>query len=364
MIWPDLRDPEVVEEVAQSDEHRRLMDDADYNSAAVVPLDRPRAHDRRALLPARQPRPALRRGRPRLPRRARRQGGDGARQRPPLPRPRPRSPPACRAACARPSRPRSRASTSRSSSRRRARESRSAATSTTCIPTEDGCWVLIGDVAGKGSAAAGVSVAVRHAVRGLARVVDEPDEVLARVNELLLGGDSLNDFATATLVRMRREAGAWRVVLGSAGHPPAIHLGPAGPTPLGGGAILGGWADADGAAPRADPRRRPDARPLHRRLARGRPAARSSRAGGAGGQGALALRRRPGGAHREPAQGRPRPRRRSASRRPRRPRGQARGRGGDGRREPGLGGGRLRGPARRIAARSGCAASGRCRPDR
>jgi serine phosphatase RsbU (regulator of sigma subunit) len=76
-------------------------------------------------------------------------------------------------------------------------------------------------------------------------VVDEPDEVLARVNELLLDGNSLNDFATAALVRMRREAGAWRVILGSAGHPPAIHLGPAGPTALGGGAILGGWADAD-----------------------------------------------------------------------------------------------------------------------
>jgi serine phosphatase RsbU (regulator of sigma subunit) len=88
-------------------------------------------------------------------------------------------------------------------------------------------------------------VAVRNAVRGLVRVIDEPDEVLARVNELLLGGNSLNDFATATLVRMRREAGTWRVVLGSAGHPPAIHLGPTGPTPLGGGAILGGWADAD-----------------------------------------------------------------------------------------------------------------------
>src|SRR6185295_7935241 len=113
------------------------------------------------------------------------------------------------------------------------------------IPTEDGCWVLIGDVAGKGSAAAGVSVAVRNAVRGLARVVDEPDEVLARVNELLLGGDSLNDFATATVVRMRRESGAWRVALGCAGHPPAIPLGTAGPTRLGGGAILGGWADAE-----------------------------------------------------------------------------------------------------------------------
>ncbi|HVX33466.1 MAG TPA: PAS domain S-box protein, partial [Solirubrobacterales bacterium] len=75
------------------------------------------------------------------------------------------------------------------------------------LPTEDGCWVLIGDVAGKGSAAAGVAVALRPAVRGLTREVDEPEEVLVRVNELLLEGTGLNDFATAVLVRLRRHAG-------------------------------------------------------------------------------------------------------------------------------------------------------------
>ena len=120
------------------------------------------------------------------------------------------------------------------------------------MPTEDGCWILIGDVAGKGSAAAGVSVAVRHAVRGLAREVDEPDEVLRRVNELLLGGDSLNDFATALLVRMRREGEALaarpRQRRPPARGPPRA---PTGPSPLGGGSVLGAWADADVAAPRA-----------------------------------------------------------------------------------------------------------------
>src|ERR1700742_4337182 len=75
------------------------------------------------------------------------------------------------------------------------------------LPTDDGCWVLIGDVAGKGSEAGGVSVAVRHAVRGLTREVDEPEEVLGRVNELLLEGTGLHDFATAVLVRLRRGGG-------------------------------------------------------------------------------------------------------------------------------------------------------------
>ena len=38
LIWRDLKEPGVVEQVAQNDDHRQLMDDAGYNSAAVVPL--------------------------------------------------------------------------------------------------------------------------------------------------------------------------------------------------------------------------------------------------------------------------------------------------------------------------------------
>jgi PAS domain S-box-containing protein len=112
------------------------------------------------------------------------------------------------------------------------------------LPTEDGCWVLVGDVAGKGSEAAGVSVAVRHAVRGLTREVDEPEEVLARVNELLLEGTSLNDFATAVLVRLRRGDGGWTVALASAGHPPAVHVHGNGAHLLGGGTVLGALGEA------------------------------------------------------------------------------------------------------------------------
>jgi serine phosphatase RsbU (regulator of sigma subunit) len=111
------------------------------------------------------------------------------------------------------------------------------------LPSEDGCWLLVGDVAGKGSTAAGVSVAVRHSVRGLVREIAEPDEVLRRVNELLIGGDSLNDFATAMLVRLRRGDQGWHLALAAAGHPPAIVAGPDGPALLGGGSVLGAWPD-------------------------------------------------------------------------------------------------------------------------
>ncbi len=113
------------------------------------------------------------------------------------------------------------------------------------LPTDDGCWVLVGDVAGKGSAAAGVSVALRHAVRGLTREVDEPEEVLVRVNELLLEGTGLNDFATAVLVRLRQDAGGdWTLAVASAGHPPPVHVRKGGARLLGGGTVLGALNDA------------------------------------------------------------------------------------------------------------------------
>jgi PAS domain S-box-containing protein len=112
------------------------------------------------------------------------------------------------------------------------------------LPTEDGCWVLVGDVAGKGSAAAGVSVALRHSVRGLTREIGEPDEVLKLVNELLLAGNTLNDFATAMLIRMRRDEHGWRFALACAGHPPAVHATAVGSTQLGGGTVLGAFPEA------------------------------------------------------------------------------------------------------------------------
>ncbi len=112
------------------------------------------------------------------------------------------------------------------------------------LPTEDGCWILIGDVTGKGSVAAGVSVAIRHSMRGLARQIDQPQALLSQLNEMLLEGSSLNDFATALLLRLRRKGTGWDLELAAAGHPPAIHVSREGPVQLGGGTVLGAWADA------------------------------------------------------------------------------------------------------------------------
>jgi PAS domain S-box-containing protein len=112
------------------------------------------------------------------------------------------------------------------------------------LPTDDGCWIMIGDVTGKGSVAAGISVALRHSMRGLARQIDEPRELLAQLNQMLLEGRSVNDYATALLLRLRRDDESWRLSLATAGHPPAIHVKQDGPVQLGGGTVLGAWADS------------------------------------------------------------------------------------------------------------------------
>ncbi|MGV1049664.1 MAG: PAS domain S-box protein [Solirubrobacterales bacterium] len=242
MIWRDLKAPDVIDDVAQNEDHRQLMDDAGYNSAAVVPLiargrtlgglsflhahgdlrydpgdldflselgeraalvlDNARLYQERAMIAEN-----LQRG---------------------LRPPRPAEVPGLGISVV---------------FEAAGHGIEIGGDVYDVLPSEDGCWILVGDVAGKGSAAAGVSVAVRHSVRGLTREIDEPAEVLARVNELLLAGRSLNDFATAVLVRMRRDGERWQMTLASAGHPPAIHSRADGPVQLGGGSVLGGWQD-------------------------------------------------------------------------------------------------------------------------
>jgi serine phosphatase RsbU (regulator of sigma subunit) len=107
------------------------------------------------------------------------------------------------------------------------------------FPNEDGCWIVVGDVAGKGIETAGVSVAMRHSVRGLTLELDDPAEVLSRVNELLLEGETLNDFATALVIRLTRREDDWLLRLAGAGHPAAIHLSRDGAALAGGGVLLG-----------------------------------------------------------------------------------------------------------------------------
>jgi PAS domain S-box-containing protein len=244
MIWVDLTEPEVAEAVAQNVEHRALMDDTGYESAAVVGLIA-RGHKIGALsflhanasVHYEQPdlevlgelgeRAALALDNARL-----------YQERDAIARNLQRG--------LRPPRPARVAGLESSVVFEAAgRGIDIGGDLYDVLPTEDGCWVLIGDVAGKGSAAAGVSVALRHVVRGLIREIDQPEEVLVRVNELLLEGTGLNDFATAVLVRLRRDAsGHWALAVASAGHPPPVHVRKGGARLLGGGTVLGALNDA------------------------------------------------------------------------------------------------------------------------
>jgi PAS domain S-box-containing protein len=244
MIWRDLKAPEVVDKVSQNEDHLQLMVEAGYNSAAVVPLvARGRTlgalsflhahgdlrYDRGDLefLSELGERAALALDNARLYRERDRVAKNLQRG-------------------LRPPRPAEVEGLAISVVFEAAGEGIEVGGDLyDVLPSEDGCWLLVGDVAGKGSTAAGVSVAVRHSVRGLTREVATPEEVLARVNELLLSGDSLNDFATAMLARLQRIGDGWRIRLASAGHPPAVLSREEGPLLLGGGSVLGAWEEAN-----------------------------------------------------------------------------------------------------------------------
>lgn len=244
MIWRDLKAPEIIDKVSQGAEHLRLMQEAGYNSAAVVPLiARGRTLGALSFLHAHGDmrydqgdleflaelgeRAALALDNARLYRERDRVAKNLQRGlRPPHPAEIP--------------------GLDISVVFEAAGEGIDVGGDLyDVLPSEDGCWILVGDVAGKGSTAAGVSVAVRHSVRGLTREIDAPDEVLGRVNELLLTGESLNDFATAMLARLTRDEGGWHLSIASAGHPPAVLATEAGPELLGGGSVLGAWEEAN-----------------------------------------------------------------------------------------------------------------------
>jgi PAS domain S-box-containing protein len=243
MIWRDLKAPEIVDKVSQNNEHLRLMHDAGYNSAAVVPLvARGRTLGALSFLHASNDlryddgdlefltelgeRAALALDNARLYQERDRVAKNLQRGlRPPQPAEVP--------------------GLDISVVFEAAGEGIDVGGDLyDVLPCEDGSWVLIGDVAGKGSTAAGVSVAVRHSVRGLVREIGEPDEVPRRVNDLLRTGETLNDFATVMLARLYREPAGWRVALASAGHPPAVLVTETGPELLGGGSVLGAWSEA------------------------------------------------------------------------------------------------------------------------
>jgi serine phosphatase RsbU (regulator of sigma subunit)/PAS domain-containing protein len=115
--------------------------------------------------------------------------------------------------------------------------------------TPDGWGLAVGDVCGKGEEAAAVTAAARHAIRVLARRCADPGEVLAGTNEIVLADELALDggFVTANIAHLAWQEDSLRVVLGCAGHPPAVVLRSDGRVLMtsGGGLPLGLFPDAE-----------------------------------------------------------------------------------------------------------------------
>jgi serine phosphatase RsbU (regulator of sigma subunit) len=87
-----------------------------------------------------------------------------------------------------------------------------------------GCWLVVGDVCGKGPEAAAVTALVRHSIRAFAFVRASPAQVLGAVNEVMLGHALAQRFATVVVVRLDLTATRTRAVIATAGHPPPVVL--------------------------------------------------------------------------------------------------------------------------------------------
>jgi PAS domain S-box-containing protein len=88
--------------------------------------------------------------------------------------------------------------------------------------------VVIGDVRGKGTEAASISGAARHAIRAAALHERSPAAILWRLNELLLAMAQEDEveprFCTAVVAVVEPLAAGARIVLAVGGHPPPIVL--------------------------------------------------------------------------------------------------------------------------------------------
>ena len=103
------------------------------------------------------------------------------------------------------------------------------------------CVLVVGDVSGKGTAAAAVTGLARHTIRSAAVWAGGPAEVLDNLSKaILLGrvGDEIDYFCTVLLVFVHRTPTGVRIEVASAGHPPALILDP-----------VGNWACIDVSGP-------------------------------------------------------------------------------------------------------------------
>jgi hypothetical protein len=115
------------------------------------------------------------------------------------------------------------------------------------IADNGGCWLVVGDVCGKGAEAAALTGFVRHTTAAYARETVHPRHVFERVNSAMLEQDFEGCFATAILARLQFCPAHVEVTIAVAGHPAALMARAGGEvSEVGGsGTLLGVFPDAE-----------------------------------------------------------------------------------------------------------------------
>jgi serine phosphatase RsbU (regulator of sigma subunit) len=86
----------------------------------------------------------------------------------------------------------------------------------------ESCWLVVGDVCGKGAEAAALTGFLRHTTVAHAREGMSPGGVLSQVNRAMLDQDFDGRFATAILARLQFLNDEVEVTIATAGHPAAL----------------------------------------------------------------------------------------------------------------------------------------------
>ncbi|MFB6438053.1 SpoIIE family protein phosphatase [Streptomyces sp. NPDC056411] len=95
------------------------------------------------------------------------------------------------------------------------------------FPLSEGRWALmIGDVCGRGAAAATTTGMVRHTARAAARLLNDPADVVAAINSALTESTTEETFVSLVYAELRRSATHLTLDLMRAGHvPPLVRRG-------------------------------------------------------------------------------------------------------------------------------------------
>jgi serine phosphatase RsbU (regulator of sigma subunit) len=223
VVIEDLTNPRAIAQVAQSEEHRRLIVQAGYRSGVVMPLfargrllgglsflhihaARHYEADRLALMRDLAGRAAMAIDNARL--YEERAHVAGTLQRSLLPDALPQVPGMALASAYHPA----------------GEHAEVGGDFYDVFEAHSGCWLVVGDVCGKGPEAAAVTALVRHSIRALSFVWESPARVLGAVNEVMLGHGLASRFATVVLARLDLSRRPAQALIAGAGHPAPVLL--------------------------------------------------------------------------------------------------------------------------------------------